>query len=461
MHSLMFKKNYTLLILTIFIGIVIHLLPFFIHSNIPFGYDYGFYRRYLIQPLVSFPNSPVPGLGMDALIPRSFLDFLRILTIPPDIILVITAILSTAITTVTLFFLIKQHWGEKTALLASFLFTLSAIQYNAYWFMFLKNIFALPFLFLTFLLIKKNSWWAIMPGLIVMLSHHTTSVVLLATLGLYLILRRGNRKYLFLIFSACLAVFLFLHGDFYLGGGLKNLFSSVFLTKKEFLSLAFPLIVLVVFGIEEFLAMRFLSPLFAYAIITVLFPILSLPFYERIFLFLDIVLVIIASLGITKISQEIRRSYISLKYWSDRINILVVSLSLILVVAFGWIIFNLGSQINNLRPPLNETEFKEIAAISSLVPHEASILTSAIYAPWIQGWTLNRVFAPTILNDHFTKEQWLSFWKAESPSYPRAFLNQFPKPLYLFLDNFQQEKLLLVLGSCLETKSEFIFHYRC
>lgn len=448
----MSKKENILLVLIIIIGVVIHLLPIFIYNSVPFGYDYGFYRRYLIQPIISFPNTSVPGLSTDAIIPRLLLDFLRTLTIPPDIIIVTTAILFTTFTTIALFFLVRQHWGEKTALLAGLLFTISPIQYTAYWYMFLKNIFALPFLFLTFLLIRKKSWWVLISGLIVMLSHHTTSVILLATLGLYLILGRDNRNYLFLVFSVWLAVFILLHGGFYLGTGLKSLSTSIFLTKKEFLFLAFPFIILAVFGIEDFLNRRVLSPLFAYATVTTVFPILSWPFYERVFLFLDIAFIIIASLGVSKIFQEIRHnptSYIK------------ISLGLVFVVAFAWITLNLGFQINNRRAPLTKTEMKEIHAVSQIIPREASVLTSAIYAPWIQGWTLSRIFAPTILNDRFTKEQWLSFWRAENVPYLYAFLKQFPQPLYLFLDRFQQEKLLPLLSNCLDGRSAFIFYYKC
>src|SRR4051812_33110018 len=65
----------------------VHLLPFYLWGPHPFGYDTGFYRRYLIEPFVSFPNAPVPGLGNDALVPRILFDALRFLHLPPDAIL--------------------------------------------------------------------------------------------------------------------------------------------------------------------------------------------------------------------------------------------------------------------------------------------------------------------------------------------------------------------------------------
>ncbi|MBI3572271.1 hypothetical protein HY091_01920, partial [Candidatus Kaiserbacteria bacterium] len=59
-------------------SLLLHALTFLFHGPYALGYDTGFYRRYLIQPFISFPNAPVPGLGGDALVPRVLLDTLRL-----------------------------------------------------------------------------------------------------------------------------------------------------------------------------------------------------------------------------------------------------------------------------------------------------------------------------------------------------------------------------------------------
>src|SRR3989338_5196952 len=69
------------------VSLFTHLRVFRMYGPHPFGYDTGFYRRYLLEPFISFPNAPVPGLGDDALVPRMLLDVLRFVHLSPDVIL--------------------------------------------------------------------------------------------------------------------------------------------------------------------------------------------------------------------------------------------------------------------------------------------------------------------------------------------------------------------------------------
>src|SRR4051812_44732848 len=67
-------------------GFAVWTLPYLRFGLFGYGYDTGLYRRFLIQPFVSFPNTPVPGLDHTVFIPRLLLDVFRFVH-SPDVIL--------------------------------------------------------------------------------------------------------------------------------------------------------------------------------------------------------------------------------------------------------------------------------------------------------------------------------------------------------------------------------------
>jgi hypothetical protein len=151
-HSI--RKNINLLAIAFF-SLCVHLIPF-VYSRNPLGYDTGFYRRYLIQPFLPFPNSPVPGLGNDALVPRIIFDTLRSSGLPTDIILYGSLIVIFACIPVVFYFLISESSNRRAALMGTLMIALSPVQYYAYWFMLWKNAWAILVLVVIFLLIKRG-----------------------------------------------------------------------------------------------------------------------------------------------------------------------------------------------------------------------------------------------------------------------------------------------------------------
>src|SRR3989344_4962452 len=165
------------------LAVAIHLVPFADGVRHPFGYDTGFYRRYLIQPLVSFPNTPVPGLGTDALVPRLLLDSLRVLPLAPDVILYGSYITFFVILPILVFLLLRQRAGIRAAYLSALFLILSPVQYQAYWFMFWKNAWALCPLFIAFICIERRWWLALYAAdIAIAFSHKTTAILYIATL---------------------------------------------------------------------------------------------------------------------------------------------------------------------------------------------------------------------------------------------------------------------------------------
>ena len=172
-----------LLICLAFFYVALSVSPFLIYGTHPLGYDTGFYRRYLLDPVVSFPNTPVPGLDHTIIAPRIFLDLVRLLGLSPDISLYGSYILLSLLLVVAFYFFVKEYAGQKIALAAAALLVISPIQYTAYWFMLYKNLFGLIFFFLVFIFLKKKWFWpALASALIIPLSHQTTTILFLGIL---------------------------------------------------------------------------------------------------------------------------------------------------------------------------------------------------------------------------------------------------------------------------------------
>ena len=442
------KKYWSIVILLCVLSILIHLIPFALNGSHPLGYDTGFYRRYVIQPFVSFPNSPVPGLGKDALGPRLLIDTIRLLHVPPDIILYGTYILLFAVQVWALFFLTTYYWGIPTGLAATLLFVLSAIQYTAYWFMLFKNAFATAIMLITFLLMEKKSRWAVIGGMLIAASHHTTAIIFLLTLIVYFIINRQERKRTLLVFIGTFALFLFFHLSAY-----QRYIQSpvaVFVGWHEYISLSLPLIVLALFGLKHAINQQ-KSVFTAFAIIGIIFPLLSLPFYERIFIFTDIAIIMIGALGLIALIKETANHS---KKTARIASLCIVVVTGVLLVA------NLSNRIYALAPLVSKEILKELDGVTRHVQLNGTIITSTALAPWVWGSSQQSVIAPGLLHDTHDIQQWISFWSGSRED-KINFLKNFPRPLYFFLPPIEKEKFLANIKECVREKSSFLFQYAC
>lgn len=441
-----------LLICLVFFYLALCAAPFLAYSSHPLGYDTGFYRRYLISPPESFPNAPVPGLDHTIIAPRLFLDAMRFLGLSPDVSLYGSYILLSLLFIIVFYFFIKEYTDKRTALAAIALLAISPIQYTAYWFMLYKNIFALIFFFLIFIFLKKK-WFlpALASALIIPLSHQTTTILLLGILSGYIFLTLlFQRKFLIpelTIFALTLFTYLYLHP--HVQQKIDTPPVGIFIEKLEFLLIAAPLFMLSLFGLPKFLTVvkqNFL--LLAFGIIGISFPLFSLPYYQRVFLFSHYWLLIGAAIGMVGL----------VTYILDKKPLYKLAIT----VLTGVMIFNGGlfiNQVNKLKPLLAPDELNDITTLDKLLPDQASLLTTTRFAPWAQGWTTAKIFAPGIMKDRHASWEWQSFW-AGSENEKIAFFDTFPKPLYIFVDN-SQSNLFIPKVACVRKITNMLYANEC
>lgn len=403
-------------------SLVIHGIPFLLFGSHPLGYDTGFYRRYLIEPFVSFPNTAVPGLGDDALLPRVILDLLRTIPIPTDIILYGTYFIFWALMPVLLFLFLKPFIQRRGAFIAGILLVCSSLAYTGYWYFLFKNALALDLILLAFIAIERK-WFPVWIALdlAIVLTHKTSAIIYLLTLATLFIVSPTQRKHYLTHLAITGFLFILINAPTVRELG-TVLPSAVFVDWKTFSLLSLPLFIVIVLGLRAFRHYTIPKTLLAFSAVTLLFPIFKLPFYERIFLFADVALVALAAYGIN-FSLTYRASEKSVRH---RLFVF-----LILSLAGGLYMGNLWREVTTTSPLVSDTDIEVIETIGGLVPSDATILTTSDEAPWFEGWTRSHIAAPGMLNDNHNLEEWTTFWNSTSTTERIKFLNDFDTPLYI------------------------------
>ena len=435
------------------LAVAIHLVPFADGVRHPFGYDTGFYRRYLIEPLVSFPNTPVPGLGTDALVPRLILDSLHMLPLSPEMILYGTYIAFFALLPILTFLFMRQRAGERAAYFAALLLILSPIQYQAYWFMFWKNAWALLPFFFAFICIERR-WWLLLcaADVVIALSHKTTAIIYLATLIVFALINKESRKNI-LLHALLTMTILLMVGFPAISGAIRISPEAAFIEWGEYavFSIPFALIILSFFLLRRWTWS--VPPIFvAFVLASFSFPVLHLPFYQRIFVFSDIGLAILAGLALDAVLRGISLEKIRLA------NVVALLLS---VAGVGLLTGSLVSQLYTISPLVPPINILRIQEIGMRVPREGTILTSTQEAPWFEGFTLAHVAAPGMLHDNHTLEEWEAFWTSTSTHERAKFLESLPQPLYIA--TLEDTTQLLGTSSipCLRQISPYLLYNEC
>lgn len=442
-----------LLIGAVVLYLLLCTIPFIVFGQHPLGYDTGFYRRYLINPSVSFPNPPVPGVDHTIIAPRIFLDIVRFLGLSPDLSLYGSYILLCLVFVIVFYFFIKEYTNKNIALVALALLILSPVQYLGYWFMLYKNFFGLIFFFLAFIFIKKKWFWpALLCALVVPLSHQTTTILLLGILGGYILLTLlFQKKFLIpelIILALTFFTYLYLHP--HVQQKIDAPPVGIFIEKLDFLLMTLPLILLTLAGLPKFFkVLKENYLLIALGGVSIIFPLLSLPYYQRIFLFTNYWLILGAAIGLhalVNFHSEHGRRYCQL---------ILMAVVILLISHVGLLIH----QITRFDPLITPDITAEIIGLQKIVPENASILTSVRLTPWVQGWTTAKVYAPGILKDQHPSWEWQAYWSG-SVNERVSFLSTFPKPVYIFIDHSQSD-LFVPKSSCIQKITQMLYLDNC
>ncbi|MEI8130617.1 MAG: hypothetical protein WCG55_03885 [bacterium] len=429
------------------LGVLIHVLPFWLYGRDPLGYDGGFYRRYIIEH-TNFLHS-VPGLGSEALVPKITFDVLSFLHLSTNMILYGSFIALSALAGIMLFLTFSRYADRRVALFALIFWVLSPVQYFGYWCMLYKNIFGIVLLLLTALLIEKRSPWMYVGAGLIACTHQTTSVVFLMSLVVFAVINKQFRREAVFMFCVTASILVAFRAQS-IGANLVTLPQASFLSWYQYLTLSAPILGLALIGLVPFLkAMRF-NFLSAFCLVAIVYPISHLPFYQRIFLFTDLALILMAAYGATLLSGE----YLAQRLSPDK------HLGTIFLVSFliGMSLM-LAYKVSTLRAMVTLEQLSALEQIDVVLPKGSYVLTTSQLTPWVEGFSHTHVIAPTLLYDHHTKAEWTDYWNATRLTERTSFLDSFPKPLYAFLP--PEDHDVFMPPECTQKLTTYISLYTC
>jgi len=423
------------LILVFYLGL--RIIPYLIYQ-VPTGYDAGIYL-FLFK---TFPQIPQwqklgfsPGLFYLAW-PLTKLGF------PAEAILVPLQIAAEVFLFGCLYWIVKKLLDKKTALLAVFLLTVSAIQFRAYWYFYVKNMFALGFMLLAlYFLSQKKPVKSLVFSLLTAIFHLPTFLMLFLTVmvsnlkmaGLVILLAGliylGN-------FQQAIKPFLLplLKVNSNSGGSFYNL-SVSFLLTALYLPLA-------IYGLKN---KSNLKPFFAGAVIALVWVVMRLFFYNRFFITLNIFLIFWAAVGLKQLMDKYQQR---LDLWQFYLGV-----SVIFIIAF---IFKTG------QPLISRQLLTEIKAFRA--EPEAMILSiDKADTAWLMGYTAQPVIAWNYggQDKYWTGGQWQQIFGDGADEKVELF-RLLPQPVYVFInDKNLYRSADLRQPPCFEPKSLHFYKFVC
>lgn len=305
------SKHFLIIPLSIFL--ISRLLPFILYGPHPLGYDTGFYKYNINQErghklgdlFSSVDESTGSRIITETLINIGFSDW---------VIMYGFYIFVGALIGLFIYLLAKIYFGETAAIFSVFAYSISFVQYLAFWNMFWKNAVGLCLSLLIFLLIEKNKlvyYLAALPLIVaVIITHKTSAFLLILSLAIYAVLNKKIKTSYKILSIATLSAlgmtFLFINKNITLylwqqiNSGFKmyyDFFSvkeGIFIDTYQFFNIGFSFFY-IPFALLTILILfknRKINQALIYLSICVFIILAKFIFYKRVLIFLDISLLI-------------------------------------------------------------------------------------------------------------------------------------------------------------------------
>lgn len=427
------------MLILILIGfILLRLLPY-LFWLVPTGYDAGIYL-FLFKVFPQIPEWQKIGFS-PGLFWLSWL--LTKLGLTPESLLVPLQITAEVFLFGCLYWVVKKLIDKKTALLAVFLLTVSAVQFRAFWYFYVKNVFALGLMLLAlYFLSQKKLVKALVFSLLTAIFHLPTFLMLflimvlsnLKTAGLAILL--GGLAYLT---NFQLGIKPFLQPLLTISKGSSGSFYS--LTISWLLTLLY--LPLAIYGLKN---KSKLKPFLIGLIVCLVWVVMRLFFFNRFFITLNIFLIFWAAIGLKQLMDKYKQHWDLFQFY--------FAACIIFIVAF---IFKTGQPLIN-RQLLNEVK-------SFKAEENASLLsTGKADAAWLLGWTEYPVIAWGYGGEdkYWDRQQWQRIFDPVGVEEKVKLFKLLPQPVYVFLNETNLNFLTdLQQPPCFEQKSLHFYKFVC
>ncbi|MGV8152625.1 MAG: glycosyltransferase family 39 protein [Candidatus Nanoarchaeia archaeon] len=466
--------HYLIFVLAVFFIFLFRFIPY-INNTIPIGYDSGLYK-YGIEKGLENKDLWILSGGMEP----GFLYLMEIFKFffSIDFILRYLFIISCIILGIAVYFVTSQYFNKNIALISIFIYSVSLVQLITFTYMYYKNIIGLSLaLFAIYFLKKseKNNYFVIL--FIILASsvgwiHRPTFYIFGLSYFVYAFCtpyKKSVKLYDFkqllknIIYGILIILFALV---FYLGDFKTAILIMIepvlqsFVESGEspgtfidFFTYQFSSLIYLPFAILGFFVLfkkKQYNLVFFWALITGIIVYFQFFFFNRFIIHLDIALIILASVGFYTIIENKKKLGIALLF-------------IMLVLGF---VLCLNKSLS-ITPLINENEINAISYLSQTPKNSFVLSSDSYYSPWIIGYSNRKTIAPGLFdyNVH-NKEQWTLFWTTNNLTEMNSFLNNYKKPLYIFIGQRQRDNIIQFNSSgCFElfyeNKENKVYNFVC
>ncbi|MDP2940114.1 MAG: glycosyltransferase family 39 protein [Candidatus Omnitrophota bacterium] len=441
--------HYFLFILAILLIFILRAIPY-INNTIPLGYDAGIYKYGIESGLKNLDKWILQGGHEPGFLylMQFFKIFFSIGFILKWLLIGFCILLGSGV-----YFVVKEFSNKQTGLIALFIYAFSLIQFKAFWYMYYRNVIGMSLVLFSIYFLKKYEntnktkylwFFAALGGLLGGIHRPSFYIFGLSYFIYAFISPYKNKRYDFKQLGENIAyglLIIAIAGLFYLGKfsqAITVMFEPVlqgFIQPGEsagtfinFFTFQFSSLFYLPFallGLFCFIRKRQFNFLVIWAIINFIIVYFQFFFFNRFIIFLDLVLIILASFGFSLLIEN-----------KKKLGILIL---VVLLLSAGILTFK---EARDSKPLISEQELKIISYLNTTEENALVMATSSYYSPWVLGYSGRKTIAPGLFdyNKH-NKGQWATFWTASNLTEIKAFLDAYEKPLYIFIGKRQEDNL--------------------
>lgn len=390
-------------------------MVWYLTYEVPYWYDPWFFRYAIEQTISTLPHlsfSQPPGYPYHEPLFLVLTTILSLLWVSSDMMIWPLFGILSILTAWGVYFFAKQYHSRELGIFAASIFLISIIQYEAYWWNYIRNVLGILFFLVTLAFLKKGSPLVIVTMIGMFWVHRPTAyffllLYILSIIADYIKTNKWNIRSLFYFFFAlCLAIPFYKEDIASFGNIVSSITttalgwgnSGTFMTSKDFFYSIFPYFVILIPAIFLKSEKKEYDLVFLWFILGLIYSVFRLYFYNRMFVFFDIFCIVMAAYAIVTVFSELDRR---VKY---------VFISLFFMVQ--WWLYTFHVSETYWRHMISKEEFDIIENLTIIVPKESTILsTHRQYTPWLVWYSGMKVLAPGMLSPQIWDEKkWNRFY---------------------------------------------------
>jgi hypothetical protein len=435
-----FRKAMPILFAAFLFALVVRVIPYIQHP-VPLGYDPGFYKYTFDVYASALPSIPEGGLAqwIKEMYPQGLFVFFDTMhqTAGTDSLQFMYYMfpLISAFLVFPIFLVTRGLFGQRAGLIAAVLYAVSFTQFEMFAWFYFKNAFGLMFLLFAIYALekKKHGLMAVMFAALGIFHRPEFLLFALVLIPYFLVHRR--KGIIFGCIGAALLILPFwiarwdvnwdtltrvastaatnIQTGEALGGG-------TFFGFTTYTAVALAYIPFALIGLFYLILKRNWNSLFFYFVINLVIVVFELFFFKRFIIPLDIVVIMLAALGI---------EYGLLQ--RGKVPKAVTALVVVLLVVAA--VIPTVDSVKDTRPLITGGQIEAIEWVRDGAEEDAYVLAGSHDAPWVLGWSGHRVIAPGLFEwDYHTRDEWFDFFAANDSQSARDFLDVYDAPIYIY-----------------------------